>query len=90
MYYSAVEFGSVSIDPILRGAVATILYFAVGIAVLIAGFLIYRNANVASDWRVTLVIAGMIAAPLVFWASTVFGVKASMIPSVPFANIIRR
>lgn len=39
MYYSAVEFGSVSVDPILRGAVATVLYFAVGIAVLIAGFL---------------------------------------------------
>lgn len=39
MYYSALEFGSVSLDPILRGAVATVLYFAVGIAVLIAGFL---------------------------------------------------
>lgn len=39
MYYSAVEFGSVSVDPILRGAVATVLYFTVGMAVLIAGFL---------------------------------------------------
>lgn len=39
MYYSAVEFGSVSLDPILHGAAATIVYFAVGIAVLIAGFL---------------------------------------------------
>ncbi|MCV7196838.1 DUF350 domain-containing protein [Mycobacterium angelicum] len=39
MYTAAVEFGTVSVAPILRGAVATVLYFLVGIAVLIAGFL---------------------------------------------------
>lgn len=60
------------------------------VVALIAGFLIYRNANVASDWRLTLVIAGMIAAPVVYWISTAFGVKASMTPSVPLANFVRR
>ena len=60
------------------------------VVALVAGFLIYRNANVASDWRLTLVIAGMIAAPLVYWISTAFGVKASMTPSVPLANFVRR
>jgi uncharacterized membrane protein YjfL (UPF0719 family) len=38
MYEAAVDFGSVNVDPILRGVVATLLYFVVGIAVLIAGF----------------------------------------------------
>lgn len=60
------------------------------VVALIAGFLTYRNANVAADWRITLVIAGMIAAPLVYWISTAFGVKASMTPSVPLANFVRR
>lgn len=39
MSFSAVEFGTVSLTPILHGAVATVLYFLVGIAVLMAGFL---------------------------------------------------
>jgi uncharacterized membrane protein YjfL (UPF0719 family) len=34
----AVEIGNVDINPVFRGAVATILYFAVGMAVLIIGF----------------------------------------------------
>ncbi|ETW21929.1 DUF350 domain-containing protein [Mycobacterium gastri] len=37
--YLALELGTVSLDPIVRGVVATILYFVVGMAVLIAGFL---------------------------------------------------
>jgi uncharacterized membrane protein YjfL (UPF0719 family) len=34
----AVEIGNVDINPVFRGAVATILYFAVGMAVLLVGF----------------------------------------------------
>jgi uncharacterized membrane protein YjfL (UPF0719 family) len=34
----AVEIGSVDVNPILKGAVATILYFLVGMAVLVVGF----------------------------------------------------
>ncbi|ORW85896.1 hypothetical protein AWB92_26280 [Mycobacterium sp. IEC1808] len=34
----AVEIGNVDVNPVLRGAVATILYFAVGMAVLLVGF----------------------------------------------------
>jgi uncharacterized membrane protein YjfL (UPF0719 family) len=36
--YLAVEIGNVDVNPVLRGAVATILYFAVGMAVLLVGF----------------------------------------------------
>lgn len=36
--YLAVEIGNVDVNPVLKGAVATILYFAVGMAVLIVGF----------------------------------------------------
>jgi uncharacterized membrane protein YjfL (UPF0719 family) len=36
--YLAVEIGNVDLSPVLRGAVATILYFAVGMGVLIVGF----------------------------------------------------
>jgi uncharacterized membrane protein YjfL (UPF0719 family) len=36
--YLAVEIGSVDINPVFRGAVATILYFLVGMAVLVVGF----------------------------------------------------
>jgi uncharacterized membrane protein YjfL (UPF0719 family) len=36
--YLAVEIGSVDLNPVLRGAVATILYFVVGMAVLVVGF----------------------------------------------------
>jgi uncharacterized membrane protein YjfL (UPF0719 family) len=36
--YLAVEIGNVDINPVFKGAVATILYFAVGMAVLIVGF----------------------------------------------------
>jgi uncharacterized membrane protein YjfL (UPF0719 family) len=39
MYQAAVDFGTVSFAPLLHGVVATILYFLVGAAVLIAGFL---------------------------------------------------
>jgi len=37
--YLAVEIGTVDLNPVLRGAVATILYFVVGMAVLLVGFL---------------------------------------------------
>ena len=37
--YLAVEIGTVDLNPVLRGAVATILYFMVGMAVLLVGFL---------------------------------------------------
>jgi uncharacterized membrane protein YjfL (UPF0719 family) len=36
--YLAVEIGNVDLNPVFKGAVATILYFAVGMAVLIIGF----------------------------------------------------
>ena len=36
--YLAVEIGTVDLNPVLRGAVATILYFMVGMAVLLVGF----------------------------------------------------
>jgi uncharacterized membrane protein YjfL (UPF0719 family) len=36
--YLAVEIGNVDLNPILRGVVASILYFAVGMAVLVVGF----------------------------------------------------
>ncbi len=39
MIQAAIEFGTVSLTPIWHGAVATVLYFLVGIVVLIAGFL---------------------------------------------------
>ncbi|AKN17432.1 DUF350 domain-containing protein [Mycobacterium haemophilum] len=34
----AVQIGTVDLNPVLKGAVATILYFAVGMAVLLVGF----------------------------------------------------
>ncbi len=37
--YLALSFGTVNLDPIVQGVVAVILYFLVGVAVLIAGFL---------------------------------------------------
>ena len=36
--YLAVEIGNVDLNPILKGVVATILYFLVGMAVLVVGF----------------------------------------------------
>ena len=36
--YLAVEIGNVDLNPVLKGAVATILYFLVGMAVLVVGF----------------------------------------------------
>jgi uncharacterized membrane protein YjfL (UPF0719 family) len=36
--YLAVEIGTVDLNPVLKGAVATILYFLVGMAVLLVGF----------------------------------------------------
>ena len=36
--YLAVEIGTVDLNPILKGVVATILYFLVGMAVLVVGF----------------------------------------------------
>ncbi|SPM27779.1 DUF350 domain-containing protein [Mycobacterium terramassiliense] len=36
--YLAVEIGTVDVNPVLKGALATILYFAVGMAVLLIGF----------------------------------------------------
>ncbi|BBZ68984.1 DUF350 domain-containing protein [Mycobacterium paraseoulense] len=36
--YLAVEIGTVDLNPVLKGAVATILYFCVGMGVLLVGF----------------------------------------------------
>ncbi len=36
--YLAVEIGNIDVNPVFKGAVATILYFAVGMAVLLVGF----------------------------------------------------
>ncbi|OBG25505.1 DUF350 domain-containing protein [Mycobacterium sp. E3198] len=36
--YLAVEIGTVDVNPVLKGGLATILYFAVGMAVLFVGF----------------------------------------------------
>ena len=38
MYLAAIDFGTISPDALARGVVAAILYFLVGIAILIAGF----------------------------------------------------
>jgi hypothetical protein len=37
--YLALNFGTVNLDTIVQGVVAVVLYFLVGVAVLIAGFL---------------------------------------------------
>ncbi len=37
--YLAIELGNIDLNPVLRGALATILYFLVGTAVLLIGFL---------------------------------------------------
>jgi uncharacterized membrane protein YjfL (UPF0719 family) len=39
MYQATIEFGTVTLAPVLQGAVATMLYFMVGAAVLAGGFL---------------------------------------------------
>jgi len=39
MYLAAVEFGTISGESLVQNVVASILYFLVGIAVLVAGFL---------------------------------------------------
>lgn len=39
MYQAAVEFGTISADSLTQNVVAAILYFVVGIVVLVAGFL---------------------------------------------------
>jgi uncharacterized membrane protein YjfL (UPF0719 family) len=38
--YLAVELGNIDLDPVFKGALATILYFLVGTAVLILGFVV--------------------------------------------------
>jgi uncharacterized membrane protein YjfL (UPF0719 family) len=38
--YLALELGSVDLNPVIRGVVATILYFLVGVAVLVIGFIV--------------------------------------------------
>ncbi|WP_373425053.1 DUF350 domain-containing protein [Mycobacterium simiae] len=38
IYEAGVDFGTVSLTPVLHGVVATVLYFLVGAAVLVAGF----------------------------------------------------
>ena len=38
--YLAVELGSIDLNPVFKGALATILYFLVGTAVLILGFIV--------------------------------------------------
>ena len=37
--YLAVDFGTISVDPLIRGAVASVLYFLVAAVGLVAGFL---------------------------------------------------
>ena len=36
--YLAMDFGTLNLDPLARGVVATVLYFLVGMAVLVVGF----------------------------------------------------
>ena len=38
--YLALELGNIDLDPVLKGAVATLSYFLVGTAVLIIGFIV--------------------------------------------------
>jgi uncharacterized membrane protein YjfL (UPF0719 family) len=38
--YLALELGTIDLNPVVRGAVATILYFLVGTAVLVLGFIV--------------------------------------------------
>jgi uncharacterized membrane protein YjfL (UPF0719 family) len=38
--YLALELGTIDLNPVVRGAVATILYFLVGTAVLVLGFFV--------------------------------------------------
>jgi uncharacterized membrane protein YjfL (UPF0719 family) len=38
--YLAVELGSIDLNPVLKGALATVLYFLVGTAVLLIGFVV--------------------------------------------------
>ena len=38
--YLAVELGNIDLNPVLRGAIATLSYFLVGTAVLILGFIV--------------------------------------------------
>ena len=38
--YLAVELGTIDLNPVLKGALATILYFVVGTAVLVLGFVV--------------------------------------------------
>jgi uncharacterized membrane protein YjfL (UPF0719 family) len=38
--YLAVELGTIDLDPVFKGALATILYFLVGTAVLVLGFIV--------------------------------------------------
>ena len=38
--YLALELGSIDLNPVLKGALATVLYFLVGTAVLIIGFIV--------------------------------------------------
>jgi uncharacterized membrane protein YjfL (UPF0719 family) len=38
--YLAVELGNIDLNPVLKGAIATVLYFLVGTAVLIIGFIV--------------------------------------------------
>jgi uncharacterized membrane protein YjfL (UPF0719 family) len=40
MMYLAIELGTIDLNPVLKGAVATILYFLVGTTVLIIGFIV--------------------------------------------------
>src|ERR1700740_3446218 len=37
--YLALELGSIDLNPVLKGVVATVLYFLVGMAVLVLGFI---------------------------------------------------
>ena len=38
--YLAVELGTIDLNPVFKGALATILYFLVGTAVLVLGFFV--------------------------------------------------
>jgi uncharacterized membrane protein YjfL (UPF0719 family) len=38
--YLALELGNIDLNPVLKGAIATVLYFLVGTAVLIIGFIV--------------------------------------------------
>lgn len=53
--YLAIDFGTVSLDPLAHGVVATILYFLVGMAVLVVGFVMVDVLTPGKLWHLVFV-----------------------------------